>query len=153
MKNYKRALRRHQKQVVFERRIKEISRSWYPYSIKPKEWYKFEEMYPETAHRIKNHSSIFHRADSWGKVYKQMVKKRKTDYPKDKQMDDEREIHIQQTWFENFCCNCDHFPGDGVLPPNEVSDKPMCPFIEKFKNHTLDGDSEWKTFGCTEFWD
>lgn len=153
MKNYKRALRRHQKETVYKRRIKKIVRKWFPFFSESKYWYEFKDVYPEMAHRLKNHSSLFHRADNWEKTYKVMLKNRKTKYPIDRQKDDEREIYVQQTWFEEFCGTCDNFPGDGCVPPNDDSNPPRCPFAKQFAEHKLTAESEWKIFGCTQFWD
>lgn len=138
-KSYKRAYRRHKKQTKYLRRLREVA-MWFPFSLKSKEWYKIEEKFPTTAHRIKNHSSFFRHSDGCKKWY-EPSKYRKYKYSSDIRQSDEEDIRIQNTWFENFCGTCLHFR------------TPECPFLEKFEKGECFEETEWKEIGCENFWD
>lgn len=55
--------------------------------------------------------------------------------------------------FEDFCCNCDNFPGDRLYECREYNGKDVCPFVERFKSGELNGDTEWQKLGCDSFID
>lgn len=54
--------------------------------------------------------------------------------------------------FENYCCNCDNFPGDLIYQKREYAEN-KCPFKKRFENGELNGDTNWKQIGCQNFWD
>ncbi len=53
--------------------------------------------------------------------------------------------------FEDFCCNCDNFPGDRLYECREYDGKDVCPFVERFRSGELNGDTEWQKLGCNSF--
>lgn len=56
-------------------------------------------------------------------------------------------------YFEEFCCNCDHYPGDSVDLYKPGHEPNKCPFKDKFLSGKLKPDTKWREIHCNNFWD
>lgn len=83
--------------------------------------------------------------------HKKRLNDRKLSKEDQEELDEYMENKDNPYKFEDFCCNCDNFPGNLNTEGHEYNGKGICPFYEKFKTGELSGDTEWRTINCKCF--
>lgn len=102
--------------------------------IRPKNWKELDEGC-KFAKQFKNGGN-HDMYDFWTKKYRKDKAELKKGYPKDRIVDDDKDIEMSQGWFEDYCNACDHFETD------------ECPFKDK-----VDYANNWKKeIRCNKFW-